>query len=114
MKFFLILIFVWSSVFADEAHHEVDARDLEIQSCKIDELEDIEAKESMQKWMHGDFGLIPYKTNYILPFGYRNGGEYKSYVVTDEYVNYETELQVSLKMYMGTGMLGFNESYYLQ
>jgi phospholipase A1/A2 len=66
----------------------------------------------MQKWLNRDFGLKPHKVNYILPYSYREG-VYKSYVPTDEYRNIEAELQVSLKLYLGTGLFGLNESYYL-
>ncbi|MFT7003999.1 MAG: phospholipase A1 [Sulfurimonas sp.] len=79
---------------------------------EIPEIENFESKRAMQKWLDRDFGLIPHKANYILPYGFRNG-EYKSYVSTDEYTNIEAELQVSLKLYLGTGFFGLNESYFI-
>jgi len=84
----------------------------EVEKYEVQEIEDAEAKKAMQKWLNRDFGLKPHKVNYILPFAYREGA-YKSYVPTDEYRNIEAELQVSLKLYLGTSLLGLDESYYL-
>ena len=71
-----------------------------------------ESQDSMQDWLDGDFGLTPYKVNYLLPFGYR-AGQYKEYIPTDEYKNMEAELQVSLKLKVGKNLFKLGEEYFL-
>ena len=93
------------SSFANEAKNH---RNLEMENFK---KPDDEAKTSMNRWLNGVFSLQPYKPNYILPFGYRENN-YISYD-TNEYKNYETELQVSLKLGVAKDLLGFDETYYL-
>lgn len=109
MKYILVLFFL---CFNAEASKIDLKKGTEIQNYEVDNIEDEKAKEGMQKWIKKDFGLRPHKVNYLLPFGYRSGN-YKSYVQTDEYRNIEAELQVSLKLYLGTNLLGLEESYYL-
>ena len=106
MKYIFVLIFLVLSVMASERKYK------EVESYDVLNIEDDVSKESMQKWLDEDLGLKPHRANYILPYGYRSGN-YKSYVPTDEYKNIEAELQVSLKLYLGTNLLGFDESYYL-
>lgn len=109
MKYILLFLFLCSVLFSSN----IDAKKgKEVEKYEVSEIEDAQAKRSMQKWLNSDFGLKPHKVNYILPFAYREG-TYKSYVPTDEYRNIEGELQVSLKLYLGTGLFGLNESYYL-
>lgn len=83
----------------------------EIQKCETDNIEDVQAKKSMDSWLNSEFGVKPYRVNYILPLGYREGN-YKSYVPTDKYKNLEAELQVSLKLNVGNNLFGLDESYY--
>jgi len=109
MKYILILFFTYASLFAIDINTQ---KGEEFDKYDVSDIEDAEAKKGMQKWLNRDFGLKPHKVNYILPFAYREG-EYKSYVATDEYTNIEAELQVSLKLYLGTGLFGLNENYYL-
>ncbi|MCK9491055.1 MAG: phospholipase A [Sulfurimonas sp.] len=106
MKYILVLVFLVLSLMAAERKYK------EIESYDITNIEDEISKKSMRKWLDEDFGLKPHRANYLLPYGYRNG-DYKSYVPTDEYRNTEAELQVSIKLYLGTNLLGFDESYYL-
>jgi phospholipase A1 len=109
MKYILILIFLVLSAMASKIDSK---KGVEIENYDITNISDEASKRSMQKWLNIDFWLRPHKVNYFLPIGYRNG-HYKSYVPTDEYKNTESELQASLKLYLGTNLLGYNESYYL-
>ncbi len=93
-----------TNIFANE-------KDFKFMTYETQKLESVGAKQNIQDWMNSDFGLRPYKTNYILPFGYREG-VYKSYVQSDTYTNKEAELQVSLKLYLGHGLFGLDELYY--
>jgi len=72
-----------------------------------------ETKDTMYKWLNSDFGLEPYRVNYLLPFGYRKSGTYKSYIPTDVYKKIEAELQISLKLNVKHNILGLDERYYL-
>lgn len=85
---------------------------IESEEVELEEIENIKAKKSMEDWLEGRFGLKPYYVNYLLPFGYTNNN-YKSYVDSDEYGNIEVELQVSLKIKMGSDLFGLGEKYYL-
>jgi len=109
LRYILILLFLYTALFSDDIDSKKGS---EVEKYEVSEIEDVEAKKGMQKWLNRDFGLKPHKVNYILPYAYREG-VYKSYVPTDEYRNIEAELQVSLKLYLGTGFFGLNESYYL-
>jgi phospholipase A1 len=71
-----------------------------------------EEKSSMQKWLDHDFGLKPYRANYLLPFGYASK-EYTSPLPTVSYKNIEAELQVSLQLRVAKDVFGFDEEYYL-
>jgi len=71
-----------------------------------------ETLESVNHWLDGDFGLKPHKTNYILPLGHSNR-VYKSYEQGVVYKDIEAELQVSLKLPIGSNLLGLGEKYYL-
>lgn len=106
MKYIFVLIFLVLSVMASERKYK------KVESYDVLNIEDNVSKQSMQKWLDKDLGLKPHRVNYLLPYGHRSGN-YKSYVQTDEYKNIEAELQVSLKLYLGTNLLGFNESYYI-
>lgn len=109
MRYILILLFFYTASLSADIN---SIKGTELDKYEVNEIEDIKAKKAMQKWLNRDFGLKPHKINYLLPFGYKEGA-YKSYVPTDEYRNVEAELQVSLKLYLGTGLFGLNESYYL-
>jgi phospholipase A1 len=102
-------LFIYTALFSSDIETK---KSKEVYKYEVSKIEDAKAKKGMQKWLNSDFGLKPHKVNYILPFAYREGS-YKSYVPTDDYRNIEGELQVSLKLYLGTGLFGLNESYYL-
>ena len=97
MKYILILFLSMTSLFS-------------FQSMRY--TENLETKKSIEKWSNSDFGLEPYKVNYLLLLGYRKDA-YKSYIPTDVYKNVEAELQVSLKLKVQENILGLDERYYL-
>lgn len=109
MKIIINLLIIVFSVFALELNKN---REQELVNCVLDEVDDPQTKETMLKWQEGGFGLRPYRANYLLPYGYQKN-KYKSYLPTDEYKNYEAELQVSLKLNVANNLLGLNEKYYL-
>jgi len=78
----------------------------------IKKIDEVESKTSMEKWLKSDFGLQPYKVNYILPFGV-SSYQYKSYMQDLQYKDIEAELQVSLKLKLFKNIFGLNETYYL-
>ncbi len=100
MRHIFLLIFLLTSIYA-------------LENIETKEIKDSEAQSSMQKWIDGSFGLKPYKANYLLPYGYRTNGVYDNYSPTGDYRNIEAELQVSLKLDVGSGLFGLNEKYYL-
>lgn len=104
-KLIYIFLFVAISIFAGDSKNE---KNLELESLQA---KDSQAKDSMNNWLNGVFGLQPHKPNYILPYGYRENA-YASYDGT-EYENIEAELQVSLKLSIGSDLFGFGEKYYL-
>jgi len=84
----------------------------ETKVCKTDNIKNYDTKQCMDDWLNGNFGLKPYKPNYILPYGYRFGAnKYTSYVPSDKYKNHEAELQVSLKLNVANNIFGLHESY---
>lgn len=105
IKIILMVLLMAMSSFAIESKNE---KNLEMESFK---KQDDEAKNSMNRWLDGVFGLQPHKTNYILPIGYKDK-PYKSYD-TNIYKNIEAELQVSLKLKIAKDFFGLGESYYL-
>ncbi len=105
MKSFLIVLLLSVSMYASEKSQIFDG---------LEDVKDVEAKKAMIQWMDGNFGLIPHKVNYLLPFSYRfDDGDYKSYVRSDEYRSVEAELQISLKSQFGYNLFGLHERYYL-
>lgn len=108
-KFILILLLISIELFAKDMTND---KDFEFLTLETQNIHDVQAKKGMQDWINTGFGLRPYKTNYLLPFGYRDG-TYKSYIQSDTYKNIEAELQVSLKLYLGHGLFGLNELYYV-
>jgi len=80
-------------------------------TINIDRIKNDNSKESMQKWLNGDFALETYKVNYILPYGYSDH-DYGS-IGPLKYDNIEAELQVSLKLKVGKNLCGLHESYYV-
>jgi len=81
-------------------------------TCDVECIKNVKTKESINEWLDGDFGLTPYRVNYILPFGYTSH-DYTRLVPTDNYENVEAELQVSLKLKIGSGLFGLDERYYI-
>jgi len=79
---------------------------------KLFEIDNNVSKASMKSWLDGDFGLKPYKVNYLIPFGQANR-PYHSNVPTIKFKDREAELQVSLKLQVQHNLLGLDERYYL-
>jgi phospholipase A1 len=79
---------------------------------KIEDIRNDKSKENMEKWLNAEFGLQPYRTNYLLPFGVANK-KYISYIPDTEYKNIEAQLQVSLKLKVADNWFGLGEKYYL-
>ena len=102
LKIFTLLLALSFTLFAMPNEENIDF-------AKIDDNETLHHVDS---WLMGDFGLKPHKVNYILPFGYASR-EYKSYEEGVEYRNIEAELQVSLKLYLGSDLFGLGEQYYV-
>jgi phospholipase A1 len=98
MKYFLLLLLLNAAIFANEIGEE--------------EASALESQKSMDNWLSGIFGLQPYKSNYLLPYGYSTK-VYRSYTPTDNYINSEAELQVSLKLNVTNDLLGLDEGYFL-
>ena len=84
----------------------------ETQEVELEDISDAKAKDSMEQWLDGRFGLLPHYVNYLLPFGYTEQ-KYRSYVDSDEYGHIEAELQVSFKINIGNDLFGLGEKYYL-
>ena len=75
---------------------------------------DPESAQCMDNWMDGVFGLRPHKVNFLMPLSYRFGNNmYRNYEDKTEYKHVETELQISLKLKVGSDLFGKNEKYYL-
>ena len=84
-------------------------------ACKIEAVEEIKSekvKSSVSKWLDHDFGLKPYRANYLLPYGYADK-KYNAPLPSVEYENSEAELQVSLQLRVSENLLGLNEEYFL-
>ncbi|MEA1891112.1 MAG: phospholipase A [Campylobacterota bacterium] len=105
MKYIFLFLYLCITTLASEINTK------EVETYEVDEVVDLESKKSMQKWLDNDFGLTPYKVNYLLPVGYTSHS-YKSYVPTDQYRHVEAELQISLKLHAGSNLLGLGENYY--
>ena len=83
----------------------------DFETIDLDKVKNDHSKESMQRWLDGDFALETYKVNYLLPYGYSTR-TYQN-VGPLQYDNIEAELQVSLKLMVAKDLFGLHESYYL-
>jgi len=90
----------------------VQAVDESKSKIEIDDIANNKSKENMQQWINAEFGLQPYKTNYLLPFGVADK-RYVAYRPGEKYLRYEAELQVSLKLRVVKNLFGLQEKYYL-
>jgi len=90
----------------------LDNSTVDKEQIELHEIPDKKAKESMENWLEGRFGLEPHYANYILPFGYTEQ-DYKSYVASDIYGQKEAQLQVSFKINIANDFFGLGEKYYL-
>lgn len=112
MKIYIFLTLLVFSLFGDDYEFCERPEKYDPAKGKIDitDVKNDSSKESMEKWLNGNFALETYKVNYILPYGYST----KVYKPKGpvKYKNIEAELQVSLKMRVGKNLLGLHESYY--
>jgi len=111
MKFFIIFVIFTVHMFAaDSVIESIDESKSKIETKNIS---NDTSKKSMQKWLNAEFGLQPYRTNYLLPFGITN----KTYSVHGpsgvDYKNIEAEIQVSLKLKVVSNLFRLDEKYYL-
>ena len=103
MKFFILLLFCLF----------LSANEISDNSTyNLAEVEGKTTKSSIQKWLDHDFGLRPYRVNYILPYGAR-GEAYESHIPSVDYKNIEAELQISLQLEVGSNIYGLREKYYV-
>jgi len=109
MKKFLLYLLCLVPLFASPKNTDI----FQYLTSDINLIPNEETKDTMYKWLNSDFGLKPYRVNYLLPFGYRTSGAYKSYIPTDVYKKIEAELQISLKLNVKKNILGLHEEYYL-
>ena len=116
MKFYNVALLLFSfNVFANAAQvsqtstKEIDAAKSQV---KIENIKNDKSKENMQSWLNSDFGLKPYRSNFLLPFAVANS-KYISHKPDVYYDNIEAELQVSLKLQIAHNLLGLKEKYYL-
>lgn len=99
-KFFFIFLCFCTQVFASEQ---------ELNEKTADAL----TREYFEKWEHSNFGLKPYRPNYFLPYGFREGS-YTSYDANSrEYTNIEAQVQISLKINVAKDILNLEEKYYV-
>ncbi len=99
MKFIFLLFFLYVSLYGEQS---LDMKDIKSGATKT----------SMQKWLDYDFGLKPYRTNYILPFA-RASKPYVSNIPTVVYKDIEAEIQISLQLQVGKNLFGLGEKYFV-
>jgi len=114
MKFYSIVLLAFSlSLFADATEVcRVPVADEAKNQVKIENITNDRSKENMQSWLNSDFGLKPYRPNYILPFAIANS-KYVSHKPQVTYDRKEAELQVSLKLKLAHDLFGLKEKYYV-
>ncbi len=113
MRFYIVMVLLVSYLFADvdkvcQTTQKVDEAKSQI---KIENISNDRSKENMQKWLDGSFGLKPYRSNYLLPFGIAKN-KYVSHKPKVSYRNIEAELQVSLKLMFAKNLFGLHGKYY--
>jgi len=75
----------------------------------LDYIEDNDTRQTVIDHIKADYGLRAYNENYLI-VGYREGN-YNSYVPSDEYINHEVEMQISLSYDFGSNFFGLDEVY---
>lgn len=110
MKFFIIAVVFTTYVFA--ADNGINVLDESKSKIKIKNISNDTSKNNMEKWLNAEFGLQPYRTNYLLPFAIANR-KYIAHSPGDNFTNLEAEIQVSLKLRVLSNLLTLDEKYYL-
>jgi phospholipase A1 len=90
-----------------------DQKGLQFLFSKID-LSSQNVKDEVAKLVNKDFGLMPYRANYILPFSYSSKKYQKRYSNLQNSneiynSNVESEFQLSLQKNLSYNLFGFNE-----
>ena len=70
---------------------------------KIDKVEDEETNKNIKQSITGDFGLYPYKKNYVLPATY-------DFNKSDDRNQFETVFQISIEKPISYNYFGLNET----
>ena len=110
MKFFVIVLMLSAYIYAAKnIQTAVDESKSKIQTKNIT---NDKSKENMQQWINAEFGLQPYRTNYLLPIGIANK-TYISHSPGEVFKDKEAEIQVSLKLKVANNLLGLKGKYYL-
>lgn len=74
------------------------------------ELDDVDAKKTVEQKVQSKYGFRAHKENYFLPVSCGDF-DYKSYVPSDEYSSCEAEIQLSLGFDLGIDLFGLGEIY---
>lgn len=110
MKFYIVLVMLVTYIFAaDNIANVVDESKSKIETRNIT---NDRSKENMEQWINAEFGLQPYRTNYLLPLSVANR-TYESHISGESFKNTEAEIQVSLKLKVAKNLFSLNEKYYL-
>ncbi len=110
MKFFVILVVFATYIFAaDNTQKAVDESKSKIE---IKNITNDKSKKSMEQWINAEFGLQPYRTNYLLPLAIANR-TYQSHTPGEVFKDKEAEIQVSLKLRVASNLFDLHEKYYL-
>ncbi len=110
MKLYVLCIMLAAHVFAaDNISNAVDESKSKIE---IKNITNDKSKESMEQWINAEFGLQPYRTNYLLPFAIANR-TYLSHSPGENFKDKEAEIQVSLKLKVANNLFSLHEKYYL-
>ena len=110
MKFFIMVVVFTTYVFASS--NGMNAVDESKSKIETKNISNDTSKKNMEKWLNAEYGLQPYRTNYLLPFGIANR-QYISHIPGENYTNVEAEVQVSLKLKVASDLFALNEKYYL-
>ncbi len=106
MRYFLVLVFLVSSLYTTEM--EV------IRKSKYEMLESLDingsSKETLSKIITSSFNVKAYQENYFLPLSYRYNSDY---IPNDTHISKETEseFQVSIRYDFASNLLGLGEVY---
>lgn len=107
------------SMSADQQVYQIDPdTDKKMQRFTLEHLDmpsDSEERKALLSTMYSNFGILPHKKTFLIPFSYttenyekRNPISYPGYTLFDS--NIETEFQISFKKTFSYDLLGLNET----